>query len=585
MSEETPSLIADRYRLDELIGRGPAGEVWRAHDERADWTVAVKILTAGSRELLTHHAQTVARVVHPNVAMVLDIGEHDGSPYLVMEYLTGLSLGEELAEHGPFGIVEACDLIGQAAAGLDAAHRAGVVHGEVEPDSFRRAGSGVLKVVGFGIQRDPDRGDGVSGPAGPGGAGAPAGPGGARAGDGKPAEAVRITRYSAPEQLDGHAGPASDLYALGCVCYELLCNRPPFVEFGEELADQHRNAAPEPPTRLRPAIPAELEQLILAMLAKDPAARPASGDVVRRRLAGIARPGATQRTGPLPTLQTPTAPGQAPTAPGQAPQNTSGPNPPHLGGAAHPQGAGHPQGTGPHQAPGAQQGAGLHQAQGTGPQHLTAQLPPFQGRPGDTAIYEGPLAEPPAANQNRRLIVQLVAAVGVIAVATAGFIALSGRERPDTTPPAVTTETSLETATPETTQPTTPPPAIVTSPDPNGLVQTLGPANPLQEVTPQPKDTSGLRDTPAGGWLTWLGRFDEAVALQAQTGGMNPRAAEHAHKKLGKAIEQARKGRVDSARKQVMELAEELAKAREHGEISPSGPLVEFLGDWGLNRS
>lgn len=117
--------MAGRYRLDELIGRGPSGEVWRAHDERADWTVAVKILAAGTRQELTDHAQAVARVVHPNVAMVLDIGEHDEAPFLVMEFLTGQSLGEELAERGPLPIVEVCDLVGQAAAGLDAAHRAG----------------------------------------------------------------------------------------------------------------------------------------------------------------------------------------------------------------------------------------------------------------------------------------------------------------------------------------------------------------------------------------------------------------------------------------------------------------------------
>ncbi|WP_345401275.1 protein kinase domain-containing protein [Nonomuraea salmonea] len=165
-AERAPSLIAGRYRLDERIGSGPMGEVWRGYDTRADWVVAVKVLGAraagpATREVLRQHAQAVAKVIHPNVAMVLDVGEHDGAPFLVMEHLTGLSLGEELAARGSLTIVEVCDLIGQAAAGLDAAHRAGVVHGQVDPDAFRMAASGVLKVVGFGMDgREPVRGSG-----------------------------------------------------------------------------------------------------------------------------------------------------------------------------------------------------------------------------------------------------------------------------------------------------------------------------------------------------------------------------------------------------------------------------------------
>ncbi|MFC7587477.1 protein kinase [Nonomuraea antimicrobica] len=201
MSDATPSLVADRYRLDERIGSGPMGEVWRGYDTRADWVVAVKVLGARAagattREVLRQHAQAVARVIHPNVAMVLDVGEHDGAPFLVMEYLTGLSLGEELAARQTLKIVEVCDLIGHAAAGLEAAHRAGVVHGQVDPDAFRMAASGVLKVVGFGMDgREPVRGSG---------------------------------RYAAPERTTGEPAQApGDVYALGCVCYELLCGRPP----------------------------------------------------------------------------------------------------------------------------------------------------------------------------------------------------------------------------------------------------------------------------------------------------------------------------------------------------------------------
>ncbi|MFE0146857.1 serine/threonine-protein kinase [Nonomuraea sp. NPDC059007] len=564
MSEET--LVAGRYRLDELIGRGQAGEVWRAHDENADWTVAVKMLTAGSSELAHKHAQTVAKVVHPHVAMVLDIGGHNGVPYLVMEFLTGASLGEERVAHGPLGVVEACDLFGQAAGGLDAAHRAGVVHGQIDPDSFRRAGSGVLKVVGFGIQ------------------GADPGP---------------VTPYRAPEQLDGPGGPAADLYALAAVCYEMLCGRPPFEGEGEELAERIRTAEPEPPTRHRPAVPAELEQLLLALLAKDPAARPAGGDTVRRRLAGIARPGATQRTGPLPNLpdaQTPftgNTDGQPSAYAGPGPQTGHGGSQAGHGAPGHggPQ-AGH--GASGHGGPQAGYGAsglggpqtgqyspqpgpqtGLHTAPGG--------QPPFKD--GHTQIFEGPIPDPP--NQNRRLIIQMVAALAVIALVTIGFIVLSGRDQPAATPVPSATFTPQQpdptpTATTEEPEPTFTPEEP--TPEPTGLVDTLGPANPLDTLTPQPRDTTGLRQTPPGGWQNWLGRFDEAVRLQQQLNGIDGGVAADARKKIARAMDRIRKGREDQARRHALEAAADLREAAGDGDMAATGPLANFLADWGLNR-
>jgi serine/threonine-protein kinase len=264
MSDETPSLVAGRYRLDELIGSSPMGEVWRGYDTRADWTVAVRMLgakavSADTRQVLRQHAQAVARVIHPNVAMVLDVGDDEGAPFLVMEFLTGPSLAEELAGRGPMKIVEVCDLVGQAAAGLDAAHRAGVVHGQLKPGSLRLAGSGVLKVVGFGpTEQEP---------------------------------APEDRRYRAPEQLDGRGGEApADLYALGVIMYELLTGQPP---------------AGQGPRSVRPDVPEELDRLIVALLAEDPARRPGSGESLRRTLAGIARPRAKVVASPAPAFQAP----------------------------------------------------------------------------------------------------------------------------------------------------------------------------------------------------------------------------------------------------------------------------------------
>ncbi|TDD33197.1 serine/threonine protein kinase, partial [Nonomuraea terrae] len=344
MSDATPSLVADRYRLDERIGSGPMGEVWRGYDTRADWVVAVKVLRAraagaATREMLRQHAQAVARVIHPNVAMVLDVGDHDGAPFLVMEFLTGLSLGEELAARGPLKIVEVCDLIGQAAAGLDAAHRAGVVHGRVDPGSFRLAASGVLKVVGFGM--------------------------------GERETARDSSRYAAPERAAGQAAQVpGDFYALGCVCYELLCGRPPF-----EGAPQ---GPPAPPSTLRPEVSAELDRLVLAMLSEDPARRPASGEVIRRTLAAIARP--------------------RPAAPM----------------------------TGAHVT-----GASLRDPGLTGNPGVTQVLqsggPAWPPRSGDTAVFQAAdLGPQPGPATNRRLVVQLGAAVLAIAVVTVGMVTWAG---------------------------------------------------------------------------------------------------------------------------------------------------------------
>ncbi|MEU8060665.1 protein kinase domain-containing protein [Microbispora bryophytorum] len=278
-------MLGGRYELEELIGRGGMGEVWRGRDLRAHRPVAVKILApqvagVASRERFAREARAAARVVHPNVVTVLDVGEQDARPYLVMELLTGRSLAEELLDRGRYGVAEACHLMSQAAAGLDAAHRAGVVHRDVKPANLHLTASGVLKVVDFGVAQVAT-------------------------------EAARLTMvgtvvgtaaYLAPEQIDGRGGgSACDLYALGCVCYELLCGHPPFTGSAPELVYQHIHQAPVPPSRHRPDIPAELERLIMALLAKDSGGRPADAEVARRILAAVAlAPGNPPREAGMP---------------------------------------------------------------------------------------------------------------------------------------------------------------------------------------------------------------------------------------------------------------------------------------------
>ncbi|MEW9548664.1 serine/threonine-protein kinase [Nonomuraea sp. NPDC050783] len=575
----TPALIADRYRLEERIGGGPVGELWRGYDTRADWVVAVRVLSGtGSRELLRQHAQAVAKVIHPNVAMVLDIGEHDGAPFLVMEYLTGLSLGEEReAAGGVLGVVETCDLVGQAAAGLDAAHRAGVVHGEIGPDSFRRAGSGGLKVVGFGLgDRDAPGGD---------------------------------RRYLAPERAaGGEATPAGDVYALGCVCYELLCGRLPFdggsegdgpgsggsggdgpesdgPGSGEAGSRGPGSGEPEedvpPPSAFRAGVPAELDRLVLAMVARDPARRPAGGEAIRRALVAIAHPRANPDA---PTPVPPPPPGAVPVTGALLRDGGLAAGP--AGPAGHPGlhgPGGHPGAAGPIGHPGPAGHTGLHgPAGGAG------------ARAGDTAVYQAGDLPPDPPPGNRKLFVQLGVALAAIVVVTLGMVLWAGTRGGDEpvaehTPAATSSAPETTDAVPGRTPTTTsdwPTGEPTRGPEPSpGVVATLGPDIGPPDVlreTPPVRGTLSAGQGPPGGWDRWLAAFDEAMTHQVGSGGMNPRVADKARKELRKAARKSAEGRPDSAMGHVAGVYRDLLRAQEKGDMERAGPLAQFIREWAV---
>ncbi|WP_328880927.1 serine/threonine-protein kinase [Streptomyces sp. NBC_00299] len=304
-------LIAGRYRLSESIGRGGMGEVWRAYDETLGRPVAVKLLlpqdtdpTATSRFRL--EAQTAARIAHPNVVGVRDFGEHENRLFLVMELVQGDSLARVAAQFGALPAERVARIAAEAAAGLAAAHRQGIVHRDIKPGNLLLDADGTLKIGDFGIARFLDD------------------PGAALTATG---QIVGTSLYLAPERALGKpAGPASDVYALGCVLYQLLTGRPPFhADTAVAILHQHLDAVPVPPRELGvPGLPPAFESYLLGLLAKDPEHRPPA-----QQAADWFADGAWQgRPEPLPEATSPSR------GPAVASASTAGPS--QVGGTSSP---------------------------------------------------------------------------------------------------------------------------------------------------------------------------------------------------------------------------------------------------------
>ncbi|QJS99364.1 serine/threonine protein kinase [Streptomyces asoensis] len=303
-------VLADRYELVEAVGRGGMGEVWRATDRELGRTVAVKVLPP---ELTRHEefrvrfrreARTVASLNHRNVAVLHDVGEDttDGetTPFLVMEFIEGRTLTAALAE-GAFTVVRALAVARDIADALAHSHAQGLIHRDIKPSNVMLTSEGAIKVLDFGIAkvvaetttRLTATGMTVGTPA-----------------------------YLSPEQLTG--GPVdgrSDQYSTGCLLYELLTGRPPFLgDSPFAVMHQHISQEPVAPSRLRPQIPAAVDDLVLRTLAKDREQRLGSAAELRDALAATRTAVSAPAAAPQPRTAAP-APG-APPAPTVPPART-----------------------------------------------------------------------------------------------------------------------------------------------------------------------------------------------------------------------------------------------------------------------
>jgi serine/threonine protein kinase len=274
---EEGTTLADRYRIERGLGRGGMAEVYLAHDLRLERPVALKVLAPALSSdpsfvaRFRREAQAAAGLSHPNIVAVYDWGEALGSYFIAMEYAPGRTLAEVIEAEAPLS-AERTALIGeQVAAALAAAHRNGLVHRDIKPSNVILGEDDSVKVTDFGIAHVVEE------------------------------AGTRLTTtgtvlgtpvYLSPEQAEGRAVDArSDVYSLGVVLYELATRATPFAgTTSAALAYQHAREPFEPPSVRNPEVPAALDAIITESLAKDPDARPASAEQVRRRLAALTGP-------------------------------------------------------------------------------------------------------------------------------------------------------------------------------------------------------------------------------------------------------------------------------------------------------
>jgi hypothetical protein len=279
------TLLAGRYLLEEQIAVGGMGEVWLARDEVLQRPVAVKLLhdsLAGddkAAERFRREALTAAQISHPNMANVYDYIEEEGQPGIVMEYVPSQTLAQHLARQR-MPIAETVRIADDVLAALQRAHEAGIIHRDIKPANILITPAGDVKVTDFGIARS--LGDASLTQTG---------------------AVMGTAHYSAPEQVRGEpTTPATDVYSVGVVLYEMLTNERPYSgDSPIAVAMARLSEDPPPPDSLRQSIPKPLNDVVMRALARDPADRYASAAEMRAALdAAYSAP--LEKTGVLPTV-------------------------------------------------------------------------------------------------------------------------------------------------------------------------------------------------------------------------------------------------------------------------------------------
>jgi len=256
----TPQHLSDRYELGDILGFGGMSEVHLARDQRLHRDVAVKVLRADlARDpsfylRFRREAQNAAALNHPAIVAVYDTGEAETPngplPYIVMEYVDGVTLRDIVHTDGPMEPRRAIEVIADACQALNFSHQHGIIHRDVKPANIMISNTGAVKVMDFGIARALHDANSVT----------------------QTAAVIGTAQYLSPEQARGEKVDArSDVYSLGCVLYEILTGEPPFVgDSPVAVAYQHVREDPVPPSRRHEGISPELDAVVLKALAKNP---------------------------------------------------------------------------------------------------------------------------------------------------------------------------------------------------------------------------------------------------------------------------------------------------------------------------
>ena len=280
---EVPKLLGGRYEVAELLGRGGMAEVHRGYDSRLSRQVAIKMLRSDLARDNTflarfrREAQSAAGLNHASIVAVYDHGEDiltetGGAqvkvPYIVMEFVDGKTLRQEITERGTVGPTEALRITEGVLDALGYSHRNGIVHRDIKPANVMIAPDGSIKVMDFGIARAMAD---------------------ANATMTQTSAVIGTAQYLSPEQAQGHSvDERSDLYSTGCMLFELLTGRPPFLgESPVSVAYQHVGEPPIPPSRLVEGISEDLDAVVLHSLAKPREARYQSAGEFRSDLAAV----------------------------------------------------------------------------------------------------------------------------------------------------------------------------------------------------------------------------------------------------------------------------------------------------------
>jgi len=266
--------LASRYTLTSMIAVGGMGEVWRANDDELSRTVAVKVLKDSATTSDTflrrfrNEAKNAAGLAHPNIAQVFDYGDHEGTAFLVMEFVDGEPLSSILERERTISEARVVRILDQTADGLDAAHSAGIMHRDIKPGNLLIFDDDRVKITDFGVSRGMDQTTLTA-----------------------TGMVMGTAQYLAPELALGKpATPASDIYALGIIAYESVIGRRPFTAAAAvDIAIAQVN---EPVPPLPASVSPGMQDLIGLLLEKNPRKRPRSAQELRRILAAVTVPDA-----------------------------------------------------------------------------------------------------------------------------------------------------------------------------------------------------------------------------------------------------------------------------------------------------